>query len=249
MNIQDYFSKLGKQEKIFVFAAGAFLFIMLMDRMVMGPIMSHMKVQDASIEAKAQMLERSKKILSFSDSIYRDYAKYDAYLNSPDTNQQEMISNDLHAVESFAREKTITISNIKAGDITESPISREFLINIDCEGTLPNTLEFLKSLESSSYLFRIKKITLVPKSKTSELIKCSLELIRTIIFRDPDEERASVENKILEETKPLEEDVSGEETVSKEKKVSENEELEDQKTSGEEKAPEEQEVNVPAQSE
>jgi len=98
-------------------------------------------------------------------------------------------------------------------------------------------------------LFRIKKITLVPKSKTSELIKCSLELIRTIIFRDPDEERASVENKILEETKPLEEDVSGEETVSKEKKVSENEELEDQKTSGEEKAPEEQEVNVPAQSE
>lgn len=182
--IQEFISKLAKRERILVFASVAMIFLAFMDRAILGPILQQIKILDASIEAKTQMLKRNNRILSFSDSILKEYARNDKYLSSPDKNEQEMIASDLHAIETLAAQNTVTISNIKAGDITESPLSKELQINLDCEGTLAHTLQFMRALEDSNYLFRIKKYNLAPKSKTSELIKSNIEMIRIVIVKD-----------------------------------------------------------------
>jgi len=179
--IQAFLSKLGKRERLMAFVAGGFLFLMFMDRLVLGPILSEMKVLDKSIQAKTQLVKRNIRILSFRDSIVKEYHEKDRYLSAPDANQQEMIANDLHEIESLATQSTVTISNIKAGEITEISFAKELQVSLEFEGTLAHTVAFIKALEESVFLFRIKKFSMSPKSKTSELIKSSLEMTRTII--------------------------------------------------------------------
>lgn len=179
--IGGFYSKLAKREKVLFLIAFLFVSSALMDRFVVGPILKEQKVLEMEIAGKLQTIRRNLRILSFQESILREYSKYQDYLDTGKKSKEEIISALLREIETIASQKSITISNIQPGDVQNNPIMEEYKTSLECVGSLRDILEFMQALEESDYLFQITKYSLVPKAKGSDILKCNLSMSRVFM--------------------------------------------------------------------
>ena len=179
--ISDFYSKLGKQEKMLMIIALFFLLMAFMDRLILGPILAQQKILEGDVAVKLQTIKRSRRIIAFKDSIMKEYTKYGEYLDTGEKTKDEIVSALLREIETIAAEKTITISNIQPGDVRQNPIMDEYETSLECMGKLRNILEFMQALEESDFLFQITKYSMTPKSKGSDIMKCSISMSRVFI--------------------------------------------------------------------
>lgn len=181
MTISDFFTKLSKREKMLVFAAFMSVMMVVMDRAVIGPILSELKVMQGEIDSKLRTIRRSVRVLSFQDSIVNDHHRYEEYFDTGDKTREEIVSALLREIETLATQKSITISNIQPGDVENNPIMDEYKTALECSGKLKDILEFMQVLEESDYLFQITEYTLTPKSKGSDIMKANLSMSRVFM--------------------------------------------------------------------
>lgn len=179
--LEKLLAQLSPRGKILLAVAVACVVMMLMDRIFLGPILDQIKHLEADIEVKKETVKRYRRILSFKSSILEEYSKYSGYLDSGEKTREEIISALLKKIETLAKQQSVTVSNIKPGDVEKSLLYDEYKTGIECEGTLTNMLAFMNFLEQSDYLFQIIKYELVPKSKGAEIVKCSMDVQRTLI--------------------------------------------------------------------
>lgn len=181
VNVGKVYSDLSPIGRILFVVAFILLFLTLMDRMVLGPILSQMKIMDAEIEAKKETVKRNLRILSFKDRILEEYVSYNDYLDSGENSQEEIIGALLRKIELFAKQQSISILNIRPGDMEENPVFQEYKTGLECEGGLQNLLAFMAMLEESDYLFQITRYNMTPKTKSGEVLKCDMDISRTLI--------------------------------------------------------------------
>jgi hypothetical protein len=87
----------------------------------------------------------------------------------------------LKEIEFLAEQKSITITNLSPGEVEESQIFKEYEINLDGEGRLPDVLGLMQALEESVFLFRVNRYELSRKSKGSDVMKCSMVIKRILV--------------------------------------------------------------------
>lgn|GEM_PF-1138025 len=179
--INAFYGKLGKNERILFFAALGCVGLLLLDRLVLGPILSEMKVLDGELETRSLSIAKSQRILSFKDSILTGYSEVSSYFDSGEKTQQEIIADLLKKIETLAQQKSISIASIKTGEMEDRVVLQEYRTNIDCEGKLSDVFDFMNALEQSDYLFQIIQYSLVPKSKGSDIVKCTMTVSRMLI--------------------------------------------------------------------
>jgi hypothetical protein len=186
--IQAMYTKLSPKEKMLFFGAVAGIFLVAMDQIVLGPILSQMKVLDAEIQAKTETIQRNVRILSFRDSIRKEHEKYIKYIYKGGQSEKEIITDHLQEIETIGSMNSVKISNIESGDVAESPAKREYDVVVEGEGGLSHILSFFHLLEESEYLFRIHSNELTPKSKDGSVMKYKLALSRTLLMGPDTEE-------------------------------------------------------------
>ena len=181
MKVDEIYNNLDKKGKILLFVAFGFLLLATMDRMVLGPIFSQINILEAEIQAKKETLSRNLRILSFKDSILREYNKYQNYFDSGEKAQEVIIRDLLQKIENLAKRNQVNISNIQSGEVEENPVFQEFKTTVECNGALGSILRFMNMLEESDFLFQITRYELNPKSKGSDIIKASMDMSRILI--------------------------------------------------------------------
>ena len=182
--IGAFYAKLSKNEKLLLIIAACCVAFVLMDRLLLGPILAQIKLLDAEIKASSQTIRRNLRILSFRESILREFSKYSSYFDDGTKTQEEVISDLLKTIESLAKQKTITISSIKPGDYVDNPVFREYETSMECFGKLSDFLGFVSMLEDSDDLFQIRRYVLTPKAKGSDVMKCNLDVSRIFMTAD-----------------------------------------------------------------
>ena len=180
-NIEEIFSKLNTQSRILFIVAVVFVAFALMDRLMVGPFTSQMKYREAENKAQTESIKRSKRIISFRDGILEEYSKYSTYLDTGEMTQEEIISALLKKIETLAGQQSVTVTNVRPGDVEDKSNFRIYKTSIDCEGKLENILSFVNLMEQSDYLFQVERYTMSPKSKGSEITKCSFDIARILI--------------------------------------------------------------------
>lgn len=180
-DLDGFVSKLSGQSKVLFIVAVICVSIALMDRLMLGPFWSQMSYMEAEGKAKKENILRNKRILSFQAQIVDEYLKYSTYLDTGEMTQEQIIAALLKKIETLAAQQTVTITNIRPGDLEEKPIYRVYKTSIDCEGQLSNVLAFINLLEQSDFLFQVERYTMGPKSKGSDIIKCGLDIARVLI--------------------------------------------------------------------
>ena len=180
-DLEEIFSKLNSQSRILFIVAVAFVAFAVMDRLMVGPFTSQMKYMEAESKAQKESIRRSKRIVSFRKGILEEYSKYSTYLDTGEMTQEEIIAALLKKIETLASQQTVTVSNVRPGAVEEKPNFRVYKTSIDCEGKLGNILSFINLLEQSDYLFQVERYTMAPKSKGSDITKCTLDIARILI--------------------------------------------------------------------
>ena len=180
-NIEEIFSKLNPQSRILFIVAMVFVALALMDRLMIGPFTSQMNYMEAESKAKKEDIKRSKRIISFRDGIVEEYSKYSTYLDTGEMTQEEIIAALLKKIETLASQQSVTVTNVRPGDVEDKSNFRIYKTSIDCEGKLGNILSFVNLMEQSDYLFQVERYTMSPKSKGSEITKCTFDIARILI--------------------------------------------------------------------
>ena len=180
-DIEEIFSKLDGKSRILFIVAAIFIAAALMDRLMIGPFTSQMHYMEAESKAQKESIKRSKRVVSFRQGILDEYAKYSTYLDTGEMTQEEIIAALLKKIETLAAQQSVTVTNIRPGDIEEKPNFRVYKTSIDCEGKLGSVLSFINLLEQSDYLFQVERYTMAPKSKGSDITKCTFDIARILI--------------------------------------------------------------------
>jgi hypothetical protein len=182
--VKDLYKNLKPRERILFYSAiGAFV-LMLCDFLVLGPILSHISVLDTEIKSKSQSIQRDMRILSYKDSIYKEYKVYQSYLDTGEKSQEEIIAGLLKKLEALASQDTITITNVMPGELEDKPIYKIYKTTLDFEGALKDVLTFMNQLEESDNLFQIVRYQMEPKSKAGSSMKCNMDITRILITEE-----------------------------------------------------------------
>lgn len=180
-NIEEIFSKLNPQSRILFIVTVVFVALALMDRLMIGPFTSRMNYMEAESKAQKEDIKRSKRVISFRDGILEEYLKYSTYLDTGEMTQEEIIAALLKKIETLASQQSVTVTNVRPGDVEDKSNFRIYKTSIDCEGKLVNVLSFVNLMEQSDYLFQVERYTMSPKSKGSEITKCTFDIARILI--------------------------------------------------------------------
>ena len=180
-NIEEIFSKLSGKSRILFIVAATFLALALMDRLMIGPFTSQMENLEAEGKAQKESLRRSKRVVSFREGILQEYSKYSTYLDTGEMTQEQIVAALLKKIETLAGQQSVTVTNTRPGAVEEKSNFRVYKTSIDCEGKLGNVLSFINLLEQSDYLFQVEGYTMGPKSKGSEITKCTFDISRILI--------------------------------------------------------------------
>jgi hypothetical protein len=180
-NIEEIFSKLNPGSRVLFIIAVIFVALALMDRLMVGPFTSQMKYMEAESKAQKENIKRSKRVVSFRTGILEEYSKYSTYLDTGEMTQEEIIASLLRKIETLAGQQSVTVTNVRPGDVEEKSNFRIYKTSIDCEGKLVNVLSFINLLEQSDYMFQVERYTMGPKSKGSDITKCTFDIARILI--------------------------------------------------------------------
>ncbi|HCM43249.1 MAG TPA: hypothetical protein PLY88_03430 [Candidatus Omnitrophota bacterium] len=180
-NLEEFLNQRTKNEKTLGMAAALLVFIALMHGIVIGPILSKMQLIDVDISSRRDEIRRDRRIVSFKDRIYEEYAKSNTYLDANEKSSEEIIAALLKKIESMAKQQNVVIKDIRPGDTEVKPQFQVYKTSIDCEGAMADLLALMNSLEQSDYLFQITRYSLAPKSKGADILKASMDIARYLI--------------------------------------------------------------------
>jgi len=178
--VRDLFSHLSKKEQFLLYAALLFICLMIIDRLIIGPIFSRIDNMNKEIQEKESAIRRSAHILSQKNRISSEISKFNDFLKSPKSEQEELTS-FLKEIEVLADKNSVYLVDMKPAGLKDLGTSRKYSITLNCEAQMEQVISFLYSIENSPTLFLIEKYQISPKSKETSVAKCSITITKVVI--------------------------------------------------------------------
>ncbi|MCM8791981.1 MAG: type 4a pilus biogenesis protein PilO [Candidatus Omnitrophica bacterium] len=177
--IYDFISHLSKRERrIFYFTVGV-LFILFVDRLVIGPIILRIDTLNKEIFEKQNAINRSLQILAQREKIKQQINKMSIFLENLRSSSDEMTSL-LKEVERLANKSAVYLVDMKPGGLKEAGFFKKYVINLNCEAQMPQLVEFMYNIESSHRLMTIEKYEITPKSKETGVASCTMTITKIV---------------------------------------------------------------------
>lgn len=183
LNIQFFYkflSRLSKRERLILYVTACIILLMLLDRLVIYPIFSRMNELSREIKKKELDIRKNLRILAHKDSILEERKRYASFLTSSNSEEEEMTSL-LKEIEELASTTSINLVDMKPGGLKKEGSSERYIINLNCEADMEKIVEFMYNIENSKKLLSIEKYKINPKSKDSEIAKCSMTIFKIVM--------------------------------------------------------------------
>lgn len=182
--LKAMYTKMNQREKTLLFVTFGFILMMIMDLLVLGPILEHIKVLDGEIKSKSESIQRNMRVISFKQRIFSEYHKYDAYFDTGDRSSEEIIAGLLRKIETLALQNNIKLINVLPGEIEEKPIYQIYATSLEYEGSLADIIRFISQLEESDNLFQVTRYEFTPKARSGAVLKASMDIQRVLMVSE-----------------------------------------------------------------
>lgn len=181
--IQTFYTilaRLSKREKLILYVAVSFVSLTLLDRLIISPSFSKMKSLNREIQEKESGIKKNLHILAQKDRILAESAKYNSFLSSPESGEDQLTSL-LKEIENYANKASVYLIDMKPSGVKDIGPSKKYLINLNCEAQVEQLTNFMYNIENSSELLTIEKYQISPKAKESSVARCSMTISKIII--------------------------------------------------------------------
>lgn len=168
---------LSPREKLIFNLSAAFVFFVILDRLVVSPISSQIETLNRQTREEEAAIKKNLRLLSQKDKIIAQSSKFESYLNSS-LSQDEEVTAMLKELEDLANKNSVYLIDLKPGDIKQSGSTKKYMINLTLEAQMDQLAVFMYGVESSDRLFTIEKYQIEPKSRESSVARCTMVVSR-----------------------------------------------------------------------
>lgn len=176
---RGFAEKLSPRERIIFYMATFFVFLTLMDRLIINPISSKMNTLNAEISEKKIALQKNLRILAQKERIEKEVEQYSQILNN--VKSEEDITPTLGKIENLASKTGVYIVDMKPIDLKNVGAIKKHLIKLSCEAPMEQLVEFIAKIESLNNLLIIERCQMAPKSRESDVVKSEVSIVKIII--------------------------------------------------------------------
>jgi hypothetical protein len=174
------FSRLSKRDKMIAYIVMFLLSLIVLDRMILSPVSSKMKLLNEEIKAKEANIKKSLRIISQKDRITAESQKYSPYMGKGSSEEEE-ISNFLKDVEELASNSSVYLVDLKPGGVSSVGSAKKCLVLLNCEAQMQQIITFMFNIENSNKLLTIEKYQINPKSRESTVAQCVITVSKIIM--------------------------------------------------------------------
>ena len=196
--INDFYTKLSEQEKKIFYVAVSIVFLMVLDRAFLGPVLSRMKSLDAEIAQQKSVIQRDLRFLSYKDRILKENETLKSYYENETKTVEEIIAVFLKNLEMMATQSKVNLIKVAPTDSKQKKGYIEYYASLECEGFLENLVTFMHAIDTSDDLLKIIKVDMGLKRASGEEILCNMVVAKIII--DSDKEFDAAEEKLRRES-------------------------------------------------
>ena len=168
---------LSARERAVFHLSVAFIFLMLLDRLIISPISSQIDALNKETQQEEAMIKKNLRLLAQKDKIVAQSSKFESYLNSS-LSQDEEVTAMLKEIEDLANKNSVYLIDLKPGEVKQSGATRKYLINLSLEAQMDQLTVFMYGVESSDRLFTIEKYQIEPKARESSVARGSMIISR-----------------------------------------------------------------------
>ncbi len=177
----ELYSKLSSREKSVLLGTTVVLGLVLVDRLVLGPVLHQMKDLDLRIRQQQALVKKSSHVLARKEQILSESKQLASYALSSGRPDQEMTS-FLQELQESASKSSVTLVYVKpAAGKDEGGAPQKYLANLECEGSMTDLGKFFYAIESSSDLQKVEKYQIQSKGKETGQARCTLTVSRAAV--------------------------------------------------------------------
>lgn len=178
--ITSFLLRLSKREKMVFYATVIFISLAFLDRAVIGPIVSRIRLLDEKIRAEEDLIRKNARIVAEKDKVEASIKSLNSYSRKAQS-QEEEVAYLLGEVEKLARKTSLYIVDMKPLGMQEDNVSRKYTVDLNCEAQMEQIVNFMYEVENSPMLFIVETFNISPKSKDSSIAKVNMR-ISDVIF-------------------------------------------------------------------
>jgi hypothetical protein len=165
--------KLNKREKHILYVVIILFSLLFLERLVFRPLADKLAYLDKEIEIEKMKLIKAKAVAGQKVEILKEYSDLGNYMKIKGSDE-EATSELLKEIEKLARESSVSISDIKPRSAQKRGISKEYSIEVRTETKMPQLVDFLYSLDNSTSMLRVQKLSLILSEETSDILRVTL---------------------------------------------------------------------------
>jgi Tfp pilus assembly protein PilO len=161
---------------------GFFIVLLLLDRLVLGPILARIKALDEDVQQEISNIRDGLVIMGYKDKINKEYSALKTYLTDAKKSDEEELASFLKDMENIAVSSGIHLVTINpSGNIENAKLYTKYEIKLECLGNMEKLMKFIYAISSLSKLIKIESIELLPPAKGGEDMKCTMLITREIV--------------------------------------------------------------------
>lgn len=177
----EFLHKLSNKEKIGLIAAIVVIALTIIDRLVISPIGDRARRLNQEIKFSETKLSRDLRNINNKGLIESEYKKYKNYVKRTSASDEEDVANILGEIEGLARSSGVSLVDIKPQVPKKSDFYKEYVVEVEVEGSMEQVVTFLHDLNNSIQLLRAVKFRIGLKDRESSVIKASLQVTKISI--------------------------------------------------------------------
>ena len=178
--IYTLFLKFSNREKTILYAAVAFVLVMIVDRLILNPVLFKLQFLDAEIELKSAQIQADLHVLAQEARIAEATKRYAKY-SIKDLSVGEITTLLLKEIGDLTNKASVYLINIKPAGIKGEDLYKKYYVDLSCEAKMDQIIEFMHSIESSNSLLKIEKYNINPKEEDRTISRCTMMISKTAI--------------------------------------------------------------------
>jgi len=180
--LKEFLKNLSKKEKVLAYGAGFFLLLVMLDKIILVPITNKLDNLEDGIKQQISITKDGLMILGYKDKVDQEYGSSKIYFTAERKSQEEELADFLKEVENLAVKANVQLVTINPSEkIEDTTFYTKYQASLECIGPMEKMMVFVHSISELKKLIKIETFELMPVSKGSESIKCSMLISRVIV--------------------------------------------------------------------
>lgn len=184
-DINKFIAGLNDNQKKLLVIAMVIVVAALLDRLFIGPTMSHLSAIEEDIAKEEVTIKQDIRFLGYKDRIVQESNEIAPYLTTNMSTDEEMIAAFLKKIENLAAQTKVNLIKINPAAGEQDAEYWKYQADLECSGNLGDVISFMHAVNSDTDLMKVDKFNFSGKKSDTDEIKATMTIEKIVVTTKP----------------------------------------------------------------